>query len=384
MATEADTIKKLRQQARQAEIERAKSDALFSSLGEGIIATDENGRIIRINQAALDLLGYKKASLLGKWFPQAIPAVKEDGSIIENIDRPIAKVFIAGAAISQRTFYRCKDGTILPVHISVAPVLLRGKPIGAIEIFRDISFEMQMDSIKTDFMSIASHQLRTPLSAINTYAHMLAEGYAGSLDPTQSSFMAIILSATERMNNLINILLNVTRIEAGNITVTPKPTPLDELTVEIITEFKADARAKDITLKLEKISATPVSTDAVLVREVFSNLLSNAIKYTPKGGRVTLASHTNTSEIVFTITDTGYGIPKHAESHIFTKFFRADNILKQEVSGTGLGLYLTKIIVENLDGDVWFKSREGQGTTFNFSLPLRGSPKKTGKFKLEV
>ena len=381
---DAELIKKLRRQAKQADVERAKSEALFSSLREGLVVIDEHGIIIRINEAALDILGYKRATLRGKWFPEAIQAVKEDGSAIDNIDRPVAKVFLTGEAISERTFYKRRDGTVLPVHVSVAPVLLRGKPIGAIQIFRDISFDMRMDSVKTDFMSIASHQLRTPLSAINTYSHMLAEGYAGDLNGTQTSFLVIIMSAVLRMNNLINTLLNVTRIEAGNINVTPKPVQLRQLAQEIVIELKGEAREHGVSLKLTAADIPTVSTDSILVKEVFSNLVSNAIKYTPKGGEVNVVLRTKGNSVLFTIRDTGYGIPHSAQRYIFTKFFRAENVVSKEVGGTGLGLYLTKIIVENLSGQLWFESQEGRGTTFYFSLPIKGSPKKAGRFKLEA
>jgi len=379
-----ETIKKLRAQAKVAQAEQAKSDALFSSISEGVIATDEHGRIIRVNQVTLDILGVKKSQLLGKWFPEAIVAVRQDGSVIPHIERTITQVFLSGTSINDRGYYRRADGVIIPVQLSVAPVFLKGKPIGAIQIFRDISFDIQMEKVKTDFMSIASHQLRTPLSAINTYTHMLADGYAGELNPTQASFLAIILAAVTRMNNLISTLLNVTRIEAGSITVIPKPTHLAGLVEEIVLELAAEADEHQVTLEFTNKIQQAVSTDALLVKEIFSNLISNAIKYTPEGGTVTVALRIRGNNIVFSATDNGYGIPESAHPYIFTKFYRAENVVKREVGGTGLGLYLTKIVAENLNGEIWFKSRENKGTTFYFSLPKKGSIKKNGKFKLEA
>lgn len=380
-----DLISKLKHQAKLALEERAKTDALLLSIGEGVIVTDEQGRIIRVNQATIDILACRKSQLIGKWLPETIPAVHEDGSYIHNMDRPIARAILAGTALHERTYYKRKDGVIIPVQVTVSPVFLRGKPAGAIEIFRDITLDLQVDKIKTEFISIASHQLRTPLSAINTYSHLLAEGYGGKINAAQESFLTTILSATTRMNDLINTLLNVTRIEAGNIIVSPKEIQLSKLVAEIVAEFSPQAKERKITLttSMEENEAT-VSTDSLLVKEVFSNLLANALKYTPEGGKVSLTLKMKGNKVVFSVSDSGYGIPNAAQQQVFTKFFRASNVLKKEVGGTGLGLYLAKVIAENLDGDIWFRSKEDKGTTFYFSLPTGGSIEKTGKFKLET
>ncbi|HUC87648.1 MAG TPA: ATP-binding protein [Candidatus Binatia bacterium] len=379
-----DLVKELRLQAALAREERAKTDALFLSIGHGVIAADEHGKIIRVNQAALKLLGFKKQELIGKWFTGTIVAVREDNSPVEVLARPITQAFLSGQTISESMFYLRKDGSRVPVAVTVSPILLRNRPVGAIEIMRDTSLELQSDRMKTDFISIASHQLRTPLSAINTYSHMLSSGYVGPLSEDQASFMKIILSAVDRMNELISALLNITRIEAGSITVESEPTAVDVITKELITELKPSATEKSIKLTYRSAGATPeINSDTLLVKEIISNLLSNAIKYTPEKGSVNVSLKSNSSSIVFSVADTGYGIPASAKSLIFTKFFRADNILKTEVSGTGLGLYLIKILADHINGEVWFDSKENKGSIFYFSLPLKGSPAKTGSFRIE-
>lgn len=379
-----DLVKRLRVQAAIAREERARADALFLSIGQGVIATDEEAKIIRVNQAALDILGCRKSELIGAWFPKKIVAVHEDNSLVEIVNRPIAKALLSGQTITEHTYYKLKDDSRIPVAVTVSPILLRGRPIGAIEIFRDTSLELESDRMKTDFISVASHQLRTPLAAINTYSHMLSDGYVGELNEDQNSFMKIILSAVARMNELISTLLNITRIEAGSITVESAPTRVQTIAEELIAEFRLPAADKNIILKLQCGKNLPIiNSDSLLIREIFSNLLSNAIKYTPDGGSVSVAVRIKGSKILFTATDTGYGIPANAQPLIFTKFFRADNILKTEVSGTGLGLYLIKVLADNLNGEVWFESKENKGSSFYFSLPIKGSPAKTGNFRLE-
>jgi PAS domain S-box-containing protein len=379
-----DLVKRLRVQAAIAREERARADALFLSIGQGVIATDEDSKIIRINQIALDMLGYRKNELIGEWFPKKVIAVYEDNTPIDQVDRPIARAFIVGEAISEHMYYKRKDGSRIPVAVTVSPILLRGKPIGAIEIFRDTTLELESDRMKTDFISVASHQLRTPLAAINTYSHMLSAGYVGELNDDQSSFMKIILSAVARMNELISTLLNITRIEAGSITVEAVPTQVRTIVEELFVEFKPQADEKKIELSLNCKKKIPIiQCDTLLVKEIYSNLLSNAIKYTPEGGSVDVELTLRGSDVVFCATDTGYGIPVSAQPLIFTKFFRADNILKTEASGTGLGLYLIKVLAENLNGEVWFKSKENKGSSFYFALPLKDSPTKIGTFRIQ-
>jgi PAS domain S-box-containing protein len=377
-------IDKLRLQARLAREERAKTDALFLSIGQGVIAADDQGKIIRINQAAINLLGFRKQELIGKWFPSKIVAVREDNSPVEVLARPITKAFLSGQTVSDNMFYLRKDGERVPVSITVSPIFLHNRPIGAIEIFRDTSLELQSDRMKTDFISIASHQLRTPLSAINTYSHMLSGGYVGPLTDDQASFMKIILSAVERMNELISELLNITRIEAGSITVDSAPCRVDDITLELINELRPRADERSINLTYLCVSKIPtINSDVLLIKEIISNLLSNAVKYTPDKGsiRIDLVRHGN--NVIFSVTDNGYGIPTNAQPLIFTKFFRADNVLKTEVSGTGLGLYLIKVLADLINGEVWFKSKENKGSTFYFSLPIEGSQAKTGSFRID-
>jgi len=345
-------------------------EALFANIDVGLIATDSNGDINFINDAALDMFGYTRSSVMHERFINKIVPIHDDGMPISIMDRPIARAFMVGRSVTERVVYQRKDGSPLPTLATISPIRLQGRPTGAIAAFRDITQEIETDRMKSDFISLASHQLRTPLSAINIYAHLLHEGKAGDLNTQQKHFIDTILSSAQRMNELINTLLNITRIESGNISMNIHEVQLDGVIKGVLEEIKPSIAEKGLTLRRSiEHRLPPISTDDVLVREICNNFLTNAIKYTPEGGRILVTLKSTKYNMVLSVSDTGYGIPKAAQERIFTKFFRASNILSQDANGTGIGLYLTKMIAENLGGDVWFESTEGKGTTFHFSLP---------------
>lgn len=358
--------------------QRAEAEALFTSIGDGAISTDEFGRITRVNPAAQYLLGYKESELVGTWFPKRVTALTFDDVPVNLIDRPITKAFLTGKPISEKLYYRRKSGQKLPVSITVSPILLDGKPLGAIEVFRDITLEQEVDRMKSEFISLASHQLRTPLSAIKTYTHMLYDGYMGELNEAQKNSLNTVIGASNRMNELISTLLNITRMESGTIAITPKAVRLDLLADEVVKELSLMAGSKSIKLELSIRPKTGITltTDALIVKEVLSNLTSNAIKYTPEKGKVSVRLRIKGNEAITEVIDSGWGIPKFSQDQIFSKFFRAHNIVKRETTGTGLGLYLVKGLVDALGGKIWFTSEEGKGTSFTFSLPLKPPRKK--------
>ena len=353
--------------------ENAKADALFNSIGDGAIATDEFGKITRINPVALRILGFRENEVLHRWFPKKIIATDENNEPINLIDRPITQTFLSGKSVSRKLCYRTKTGDIVPVFVTTAPILLDSRPIGAIEVFRDITIENEIDRMKSEFISLASHQLRTPLSAIKTYTHMLLDGFMGGLEPSQKKALQTVVAATNRMNELISTLLNITRIESGSISVAPKLLNIQKLIEEIIKELTHVAEAKAIRLHLKTSAHAPMlRTDGLILKEIMVNMVSNAIKYTPEKGIVSLQLSTRGKLIIISITDTGVGIPVSSQDQIFTKFFRAPNVVRQETTGTGLGLYLVKGLVDQLGGKVWFKSTENKGSTFFLSLPRKG------------
>ncbi len=360
--------------------QQAEAEALFTSIGDGAISTDEFGRITRVNPVAQEILGYSEEELIGEWFPKKVIAITSNDAVVNLIDRPITKAFLTGRSVSEKMHYRRANGQKVPVAISVSPILLEGRPLGAVEVFRDITFEQEVDRMKSEFISLASHQLRTPLSAIKTYSHMLVDGYMGELTQTQKKSLRTIISGANRMNELISTLLNVTRIESGSIAVTPKVIQIERTIDDVIKEVSMMAADKAISLNVTNLSNKNISvkTDALILKEIITNLVSNAIKYTPENGNVSITTLQRPKDILITVTDTGWGIPLQSKDQIFSKFFRAPNIVRRETTGTGLGLYLVKGLVDTIGGSINFESVEGEGTSFFLTLP-RGRKKSAKK-----
>jgi two-component system phosphate regulon sensor histidine kinase PhoR len=306
-------------------------------------------------------------------------------TVINRLDRPITKAYLTGKTVVERTNYVTKKGAYVPVAVTVSPIMRADVPIGAVEIFRDISQELKADRLKTDFISLASHQLRTPLTAIKLYSQMLENGMAGEINTEQQEYLNIIITATKTMNQLIKSLLNITRIEAGNIEVVSRRVDLAALIEELCIQFEPEAKLRDMTLSYKiDPNMEPLNTDPLLVKEVCSNLLSNALKYSPDGSNVSITADVDEGNVVIAVHDNGYGIPQHEQERVFSKFFRAENIATKDVTGTGIGLYLVSMVVKSLDGDLWFKSTENKGSSFYLSLPRSGTLEKSGHFKLQA
>jgi len=278
--------------------------------------------------------------------------------------------------------YYCvrKDETRFPIAITATSVILDGKLIGAIEVFRDITRENEVDRAKSEFVSLASHQLRTPLATVNWYTEMLLAGDAGKVTSDQKKYLEKIYTGNKRMVELVNAFLNVSRIELGTFTIEPKLTDVIELVQSVVDEQKFQIDEKKITLFMVFEKNIPlIQVDQKLLRMVVQNLLSNAGQYTPEGGRIEVSLGLDDKRnVLLKISDTGYGIPKNQQDKIFTKLFRADNVREKDTEGTGLGLYIVKSIMEHSGGRVWFESAQDKGTTFFASLPLEGMQKKEG------
>lgn len=349
--------------------EHVRIQAMFDSIGTGAIAIDADGKIERINDRGLELLGFNRRELIGKWFPETVVALDENKKVISTMDRPITQSFLSGRPVSTRAYYRTKDKSILPVNITVSPIIVGGKPLGAIEVFEDISLELQIDKMKSEFISIASHQLRTPLSAIHVYSQMLMDGYNGKLNELQQESLKIILDATHRMNKLISALLDISKLENGRINIKYSLVDLSDLLEKTLEDLKHSAESKEQTIIYNKKGKVfTLDSDPLLVGEIYSNLISNAIKYTPPGGQIEISLKENRDKFVFCVKDSGIGIPANFHNKIFSKFSRADNVQSVDTNGSGLGLYMANEIAQILNGRLWFKSKQNVGTNFYFAI----------------
>ncbi len=376
---------RLRDSYRRLALETERVKTLLESLGEGVIAIDNKTNIALINDAAVALLELPSTEKV-----MNIP-VNHAFTITSQDDQPLTGAQTP-ALLSMKqlkpvdnvyTFHR-KSGAKVLLNISANPVLLNNQLVGSVMTLRDVTKEREVDRMKTEFISLASHQLRTPLSAIRWFSEMLVSGDAGQLQPEQLEFANNISESTERMIALVNALLNISRIESGRIMIDPKPTDLGVLVQGIVNDLKAKIEERKQNLVISVHEGLPkINLDPRLIGQVYLNLLTNAIKYTPKGGEILVFISRKDDQIISQITDNGYGIPKEQQARLFQKFFRATNAVKVETDGTGLGLYLIKTVIESSGGKIWFESEEGKGSTFWFSMPVSGMKPKAGEVTLD-
>jgi signal transduction histidine kinase len=237
---------------------------------------------------------------------------------------------------------------------------------------QDITEFKKMDQAKTEFVSLVSHQLRTPLTAINWYTEMILGGDTGPIMPAQKKYLEEIYRGNHRMIELVNTILDVSRIELGTF-------KMEFVNVDVIQIVQAALLEQQPLIDRKKLKITKKFSDNIpgflsdpkFLHMIFQNLLANAVEYTPAGGSVSLEICLSSAGLLFIkISDTGCGIPKNQEDRIFTKLFRADNVRARDTDGTGLGLYIVKSVVESLGGRIWFDSEENKGTAFYVTLPL--------------
>jgi PAS domain S-box-containing protein len=366
-----------------------KTSAILTSIGDAVFAIDTKQRIQLFNPAAERISGFAEKEVLGQPYEDTLHFEFQKTG---KVNRHFITTALGGklATMAGSTVLVCKDGRRIPVADSAAPIRdTDGKILGAIVVFRDISKDYELDKAKTEFVSLASHQLRTPLSAINWYSEMLLNGDAGKLSKQQHEYIVEIFEGNQRMVELVNALLDVSRLEVGKLASTPEPVDLSKLIDDEKKELTVSIKEKSMVFKNVAEAMPPVFADPKQLRMIIQNLLSNAVKYTPaKGSVTTLLRKATAADIAaahldsrrphwfFSITDTGYGIPKAQQPKIFGKLFRADNVRVLDVEGTGLGLYIVKEVVEKMGGRVWFESIESAGTTFYVVAPFPEQDKK--------
>jgi signal transduction histidine kinase len=240
------------------------------------------------------------------------------------------------------------------------------------EAERDIANVKEIDRAKTEFVSLASHQLRTPLTSISWFTEMLVKREIGDLNDKQMEYLNEIYKGNQRMIDLVDDILNTSRIDTGILVAEPKMISLTEIAESVLSEISPLLKDKGVEIIKEYEEDIPqIKADPELVRIIFQNLLSNSQKYTPEGGKITIGINKQDSHILVKIADTGYGIPKSQQGRIFTKMFRADNIRSKETDGTGLGLYIARAIVRQSGGKIWFDSIENEGSNFYVTFPIK-------------
>ncbi len=355
-----------------------------------IVITDENGICLYMNNAAEKITGFKKEEIIGKkvgtkdnWGGLMS---KSDYEGLWKIIKKKKKPFVGDLK------NRRKNGEEYEAKASISPIKDKdGNVVFFVGIERDVTKEKEVDKAKTEFVSLASHQLRTPLSTINWYTEILLDGDGGEINEVQEKYLKEIYHGNQRMVDLVDALLNVSRLELGTFAIDPKKVDISGLAKEIVKDVKVLSDKKKQTIKEKYQEKLPkINADPKLLRIVIENLLSNAVKYTPEKGDIKIDIYNAKKEeeiggvklgkdsIVVEVADNGYGIPRNQHDKIFKKLFRAENVTQRDTEGTGLGLYIVKSILDHSDGLIWFYSRENKGTTFYATIPLTGMKKRQG------
>jgi hypothetical protein len=243
--------------------------------------------------------------------------------------------------------------------------------------FRDVTKEREIDKSKNEFISLVSHQLRTPTTSINWYSEMLLDEEIGTLNEKQKEYLKEIHHGNQRMIDLVNALLSVSRIELGTFVIQSKTIDMAMIADDVLAELQTEIDKKGLEFeKIYKNNIPGIKNDKKLIWIIFQNLLSNAVSYTPPKGKISIKIKKIKTNIHIEIKDNGYGIPESAQPKIYTKFFRATNASAVKPDGTGLGLYITKSLVEALGGTISFKSKEGSGTIFYVNIPSQNTSNK--------
>jgi len=245
-----------------------------------------------------------------------------------------------------------------------------GRLIEAIANVRDITRQKEAEEVKTTFVSIVSHELKTPVAIIKGYASTLRREDADWDPPTLQKGLRVIEEESDRLDRLITNLLEASRIQAAGLNLNLGPLEIVGLVRKLVDEFRPQTDKHTFEVDFPP-GFPPLWVDYERIRMVLSNLLSNAIKYSPKGGQIRVGGWTEIERAVIYVADEGIGIPEAEIPHIFERFYRVDNRLSRTTAGTGLGLYLSQAIVEAHGGEIWVRSQPGQGSTFFFSLPRR-------------
>jgi PAS domain S-box-containing protein len=343
---------------------------------EHVVITDADGKVLYANEAVEKITGFPLNEVIGTkagtlWGKLMSKEVYEKLWYTLKVEKK---------SFRDEFLNHRKNGEKYTAEAAISIIKNeKGEVKYMVGIERDITKAKEVDRMKTEFISLASHQLRTPLSAMKWYLEMLLAGDVGNLNEEQESFIKKVDMSNERMIDLVNSLLNVSRIESGRIMIEPQPTDIKQLIKEVVIDLGSKIKEKDHNFVVSIADNLPlVSIDPKLIRQVIQNLLTNAIKYTAEKGEINVFVSKDSTDIIIQISDNGFGIPEKEKDKVFNKFYRGENIIQKETDGNGLGLYLVKAIIESSKGKVWYESKENKGTTFWISLPLCGSPRKEG------
>lgn len=371
-----DQAERLGLMLRTQQEESSRSQAILESVADGVLVTGPDNRITFVNPSVERVLAVKADRVLGQSLDDFGGLFGQSGlTWLETIQRWSKSPASYESGDTYAEQIELGDNRIALVHL--APVILQEDFLGTVSIFRDITHEVEVDRLKSEFVATVSHELRTPMTSIKGYIEMLLMGAAGAVSENQSHFLDIVKNNIDRLSSLVDDLLDISRIEAGRVSLTPQALDLRQAAEEVIADIRgtSDKAKKPMNFALKAPKTLPrVVGDSERVRQILSSLVENAYHYTAEDGSVEVHLHTvpRKREVQVDVTDNGIGIAPADQERVFDRFFRGENPLVLATPGTGLGLAIVKQLVEMHHGRIWLKSSgvEGEGSTFSFTLPI--------------
>jgi len=371
--------KKIERLTEEASFHAQYAEVVLNSIADGVYSTDLNRIIKTWSRGAEEITGWKAEEIIGHPCFDFLKHTDDEGRVLCDVDCPIVQTFRTGRDSAKEAWVFTKDGRRIPVSITVGPIFDENcNVIGAVEVFRDISKERELlesikraNALKDQFLANVSHELRTPLNSIIGFSELLKEQVVGPLNEKQLQYVQNILQSGEHLLSLINDILDLSKVEAGTLEVESVPINLKEVLQWALFMQRERAKRHNISLNLDMDEGIGiVKTDPTRLKQVLFNLLSNAVKFTPDGGSVMVKAEKLNGEIQISVSDTGIGIPREKIEEIFKPFVQLDSSLSRQYEGTGLGLALTRRLVELLGGRIWVESQLGKGSTFHFTIPV--------------
>jgi len=360
---------------RAQQIEAVKTQAILEGIADGVMVADARDHVILFNAAAERIFEVRRQQALGRRLDEMLGLYGSQAlTWMERIRawRESPETYDSGDYLAERLTMEEK---VVSIHLS--PVISPAREfLGTVAVLRDITSEVAADRAKTEFVSMVSHELRTPMTSIKGYVDLMLMGGPGALNETQKHFLEVIRTNTDRLTDLVNDLLDISRIETGKIVLHRKAIEVRSVIDEVVQSILPKVEEKGLTIEVIAPEKLPKAWgDRSRVHQIITNLVGNAYKYTPTGGRVTVYAYVRHGMLCVAVQDTGIGISEEDQQKIFDRFYRVDDPLVQSEAGTGLGLAITTSLIHMHGGEISVESKPGQGSIFTFTLPLaEGEP----------
>jgi len=351
------------------EEEKKRTEAIIQGLGDGVIVTDAHLNLVLLNPMAAQIFGLSGPPAPG------VPVTELFGNVgivdfltkalVDGGEPITGEIALPGPKADRKRVYHVLTTTVRDEANTVRNI---------VAVLRDITSRKEVEEMKSNFLSVVSHELKTPLHSIKGFVDIILMGKTGRITETQRDFLTIVKTQTTSLQNQINDLLEFSRLEAGQVRLRIEDVAMSEIASSVIEKLKPQAQEGQVSLESRLPADFPsIQADRGRLEQVITNLVDNAIKFTPAGGRVTISGEDQGPIVQVSVSDTGIGIPPEAQKQVFDRFYQVDGSPTRSYRGTGLGLTICKHIVEQHHGRIWVESEEGKGSTFHFQIPKQFS-----------